>query len=147
VVYRCALAIFAASISCLLLTTTASTSYASCGDWLRHDDKSSSAGVQGNARVVVGNGFGERLPVLPCSGPNCTRVPKHPVTPAPADDSFGSVKSALQSFLTSLAASTNKTIVLLAGNDQPAKGFPSLIDHPPRAYAYVYVARWRGFKG
>jgi hypothetical protein len=133
VAYRCALAIFSALISCLLLTTAASTSYASCGDWLQHDDKPSAAGVRGSTSVVVGNGLGERVPILPCSGPNCTRAPKHPVAPAPVNDSSGSMKSAVQSSLTSLAASTFMTVLLLAGNDQPAKGFPSSIDHPPRA--------------
>jgi hypothetical protein len=143
--FRCALAIIAASISCLLLTTTASTSYASCGDWLQHDDKSSLADVQGDAKAGVGKGFSKHWPVLPCRGPNCTRVPMHPA-PSPVSNSFDSAKSALLCFLTSLSASTYETIIPLAGIDQPARGFPSSIDHPPRAEAHFYVACWRGFK-
>jgi hypothetical protein len=133
VVVRRALAVLALSACWMLLTITASSAYASCGDWLQHGDKPTVHPATSVPAVVARDDVAQRLPVAPCNGPYCARVPEQPVTPAPAEISFAPAKSALQIGLVTFAEHTSESQIAGEADAKRAMGFPALIYHPPRA--------------
>lgn len=129
-VQRCASAIFGASW--MLLTMTASGAYASCGDWLQHGVKPTTAG-HATSSPVARDAITRQSPESPCNGPYCTRVPEQPAAPAPGDISFAPMKSVLQSGGVTLVECACQTGGTCRTNAKSAKGFPASIYHPPRA--------------
>jgi len=130
VVQRCVLAIFAAAVGWMLPTVSAPAAYASCGDWLQHNDQSAPVGSDNKA--IARDEIAPKSPGIPCNGPNCSRVPDQPAAPAPANISFAPAKSALEIGSVTLAECACQTDIAGQSSAKRAKGFRPSVYHPPR---------------
>jgi hypothetical protein len=133
----------AALLSLLTLQVVAvSRADASCGDWLAHsgtavnmdvDDHAPGAN-SGSQPMKMGSGNSRRLPgSAPCSGPFCRHAPQQPDPSVPASVSFQTDKTALTYFAGARLAEHLQFFRQGESDPHPARGFPTRIDHPPRA--------------
>jgi hypothetical protein len=116
-------------LSLVVQSGIATHAQAGCGDWLAHESVSiATAPRLGNSQTTTPN-----WPHAPCSGPHCHSVPFQPTIPAVP----GIIRFADQAAMPACSAQE----VLFApphftadrARVRPEKGFPSTIDHPPRA--------------
>jgi hypothetical protein len=115
---------------------------ASCGDWLAHpgtavnmdvDDHAAGAN-SGSQPMKMGSGSSRRLPgSAPCSGPFCRNAPQQPDPTVPASISFQTDKIALSYHAGAQLPERLQFYRQGEPEPHPARGFPSRIDHPPRA--------------
>lgn len=117
----------------------ATSAQASCGDYLIGTQHSrSTSRVTHDLWDLSGDNGQQHLPQVPqpkhrCHGPNCQKSPRTPIAPVPAtkivldQDQLGCLSAAL------ILQRTGTAFFLPSENIVRSIGFPTLIDHPPRA--------------
>jgi hypothetical protein len=141
VVFRSGMLTLKASICAAVLTALASSSSASCGDWLAHAPNSSPATApqvaESVSALIAGSESGglnrHRLPQIPCTGPKCRNVPTTPDAPIPPATSIYLAKFAISCSMTPANVGTRSLAIAAANDARAARGFPELVEHPPRA--------------
>jgi hypothetical protein len=115
--------------------------FASCGDWLSHSHQPDSAPITerelSNAAEDVGGLHTATVPDWPkrprCNGPRCQQAPSHPATPAAPEVRLAAPESALLNCAARLQSLAHPDSFPSALDAISARGYPSRIDHPPRA--------------
>jgi hypothetical protein len=141
VVFRSGMLTLKASICAAVLTGLANSSFASCGDWLAHAPNSSPATApqvaESVSALIAGSESGglnrHRLPRIPCTGPKCRNVPTTPDAPIPPATSIYLAKFAISCSMSPASGGTPSLAITAADDARAARGFPELVEHPPRA--------------
>jgi hypothetical protein len=114
----------------------ASRASATCGDWLAHPTKAStaenaSAADESSSETAAAP---TRSPSRPCHGPFCGQAPWAPAAPAPAPiPTFSDHTFAVLALRIADGDEDDAFSCLFLGDADPLAGFGRRIDHPPRA--------------
>lgn len=130
--------VLVAALAIAVFAGAASFASASCGDWLAnpgdnmpaaHASTSASQLPAGNQQALLNK---SHLPA-PCNGPMCGKAPEapSPAVPASALERVDRISLSIHSLADD--ASAGRFGLSSDWDAQPVKGFPSRLDHPPRA--------------
>jgi hypothetical protein len=131
-------------LSCVLLQSVlAIRTFASCGDWLAHPGPSHSAADQtsshlplpGNSNESADSTLASNEPSspLPCHGPFCRNAPTKPIPTVPPTNVNPSDKLLLAAQGIVCNSLSRWTFVGSDASAHELRGFPTDIEHPPRA--------------
>ena len=119
-----------------------SFAYATCGDWLAHPSHSMGAAADAlendpasddDASAEPRADSNDRSQRTPCNGPECRSTPHHPLPPVPPTPVNASERLLLVGIITLHDASGRSSLVNSESAPHPLRGFPTDIEHPPRA--------------